>query len=387
LARTIYDEVVLYKQKAEEALAKRNYELAYRYLYMALERLRWLERRSPEPLKKIWREAIDQIQGALMNIRVGTPPQLTPIPGAPIEMQPVPPSPQKPIKIPQECKKDFLTTERPNVSFKDLAGMDELKQVFIENIEWPLKYPEKFRKLGLPPIKGLLLHGPPGCGKTFLVKVAAGEFNIPLITASPAVILSKYLGEAEKKIRELFECAYRMSPCIVFIDEVDKLLPAESHGTDAIKRVEAQILQELDGVRAKSGYIFIMATNEPWNLNPALIRMGRVSQYVYVPPPNAEVRRKLFELYLRDAPLHSSVSIDELVRLTEPNKQGYYASSGIKEICLEAKRELNRLWIKYNREDIPLTQEMLIKAIKKVPRTIPHSMVKKYVEWQKNFGS
>jgi len=395
---TLYDEALLYKKKGEIALNRGDLESARIYFLKALEKLKILYHRSDPSLKNIWLDPINKLEKIIREIaKIASrqkrviPTSLPSVISKP-EVQsmrmPEPSAVEAPrvYEIPEICNQDFIVAEKPNLSFNDLAGFEKVKQELTENIEWPLKYPDKLNKLGVTPIKGILLFGPPGCGKTYIVKCAAGQFNITLMRADPASILSKYVGEAEKTVRIMFECASKLAPSIVFIDEVDKFLPAEVHGTDAIKRVEAQFLQEMDGISSNSGFITVMATNEPWNLTPALIRPGRVDKIIYVPPPDAEARKRLFELYLKGVELEKNVKIKELVKLTEPNEKGYYSSSGIKTICDEAKRNLFREWIRKGVE-VPMPKKFLIDAIKNVPRSITHQMIKKYENWAKQHAS
>ena len=289
-------------------------------------------------------------------------------------------------KLPDVCKSGAFSIEIPEITFEDVAGFEELKRELKEAIEWQIKYPELIRELKIKPLKGILLYGPPGTGKTYIVKAAAGEFKIPVILADPATIMSKYVGESEKIVRNIFECARSIAPTIVFVDEVDKLLPLQTSGSDAPKRVEAQFLIEMDGFRSEEGFIVVFATNEPWNISPALIRPGRVDRIIYVPPPDRKARIELFKIYLRGIPGSESLDYEKLADLTEPNDEGYYSASGIAQICNEAKRILLRKWTETG-EKVPITMEDVIKAIKKIPRSISHKMLKEYESWGLQFSS
>jgi len=374
----LYEKALLLKKKAEICISKGNWNEAEKYLTEAINTLKLLEAKSHPEIRKIWTKAIEQLQTALEIIKTRT---TTPVPSLPGKETIT----SRKLKVPAECLKDFLVAEMPTVTFQDLAGLEEVKKELRETIEWQIKYPEKLKKLGIEPLKGILLYGPPGCGKTFLVKCASGEFKIPLLSADPAAITSKYFGESEKIVKQIFHCASKMAPAIVFVDEVDKVLPKITQSSDAPKRIEAQFLQEIDGVKSGSGFITVFATNEPWNLNPALIRPGRVERLVYVPPPDDTSRRRLFEIYLSGVDLASDVNIDELVKLTAPNSQGYYSSSGIKAICNEAKKELMRIWTQKGVE-IPLNRNMLLNALRKVPRSITLTMIQQYEKWAREMG-
>jgi transitional endoplasmic reticulum ATPase len=280
----------------------------------------------------------------------------------------------------EECKSDVFTAEIPDVTFDDVADMEDVKKELKESIEWQIKFPNMLKQLDLKPLKGILMYGPPGTGKTFLVKAAAGEFKLPLVIADPATLMSKYVGESEKLVKKIFDCARAMAPSIIFVDEVDKVMPLKTTSSDAPKRIEAQFLQEMDGVKSKEGTIVVFATNEPWNISPALIRPGRIDRIIYVGPPTRETRKQLFELYLKNVPLSDDVNIETLLDMTEPNKTGYYSASGIAQICNEVKKVVMRKFTQTG-EMQPATLDDFIEAVKKVPRSIGHKMIKQYESW------
>ncbi|KQC09951.1 MAG: AAA family ATPase, partial [Methanolinea sp. SDB] len=211
-----------------------------------------------------------------------------------------------------------VLVEIPSVRWKDVGGLDEVKSELQEAVEWPLKYPDVFEKLKTSPPKGILLFGPPGTGKTLLAKAVANESKVNFISVKGPELLSKWVGESEKGVREIFRKARQASPSIIFFDEVDALVPkrgtymGSSHVTES---VVSQILTELDGLEELKDVTVIGATNRPDMLDPALMRPGRMERHIYVPPPDAEGRRKIFEVYLEDGEniLAADVSIDDLV--------------------------------------------------------------------------
>jgi len=391
--------VLTLKEMAKRALKRGDMEKARKYLEMALKNLEVLEVRAPDNLmKKIWSSAKQEIMDMLNNLedyaeRFRTTRETgfraPPITYSPsinqrsrketVKMTKTVTKTKGKLKIPPECRGDILLAEIPEINFSDVAGFEDVKKELKESIEWQLKYPDLLEKLKLKPLKGILMYGPPGTGKTYLVKAAAGEFNIPIIIADPASIMSKYVGESEKIVKTIFECARRLAPCLVFVDEIDKVLPLHTSGSDAPKRVEAQFLQEMDGVRSGEGFIVIFATNEPWNISPALIRPGRIDRIIYIGPPDKEVRKELFKIHLREVPLEEDVDFDKLAELTEPNEEGYYSASGIAQICNEAKKILLRRWT--SGDTSPLKMQELIEAIETVPRSISHKMLKQYEKW------
>ncbi len=391
----LYDEALKFKKLAENAMRKGDIEAAKRYLQMAISRLETLEEMSEDPtLRKIWEQGrrnlmmlLEGLESGAIRIPKRTAEAKAPrrVAGAPrVKMIEHVPRRTAIKEIPEECQADFLYTSIPEITFNDVAGLDDVKRELREGIEWQIKYPEILRQLGLRPIKGILLYGPPGTGKTYVVKAAAGEFGVPLIIVDPATLMSKWLGESEKMVAKIFSCARRLSPSIVFIDEVDKVFPRQVSGSEAPKRIEAQLLQELDGIRSGEGFIVIFATNEPWNLNPALIRAKRVDKVIYVPPPDDEMRKKLFELYLRGVNLADDVNLDELVRRTRPNSEGFYSAAAIALICNEAKKNVLRYYQKTGQLR-PIRMEDLLEAIERTRRDIPINLVEKYDEWKKQY--
>ncbi|MCR8432659.1 MAG: ATP-binding protein [Crenarchaeota archaeon] len=392
-----YDEALKYKKLAEEAIKKGDLEAAKRYLQIAISRLEELEKVSEDiTLKKIWEQGKKNLMMLLEGIESGTIKAPKKPVVAPEKPQELPKAPKAEVaktsyretwvavEIPEECRAEFLYTSIPDIAFKDVAGLDIVKQELREAIEWQIKYSDILEQLGLRPLKGVLLYGPPGTGKTYIVKAAAGEFKVPLIIVDPATLMSKWLGESEKMVAKIFDCARRITPAIVFIDEVDKVFPKTVSSSDAPKRIEAQLLQELDGIKSGEGFIVVFATNEPWNINPALIRAKRVDKVIYIPPPDDELRRKLFNLYLSGVKLAEDVNIDEIVKRTEPNAEGYYSAAAIALICNEAKKNVMRDYQKTG-EIRPINMKDLLEAIEKIRRDIPQDLVEKYEKWRKQY--
>nr|MDO8045573.1 ATP-binding protein [Candidatus Baldrarchaeota archaeon] len=401
---SLYNEALTLKSLAEKALEKGDTKRASQYLQRAIKNLEMLELQTTDPvMQAIWRKAKKTLQEMLNNIDECAKEYMERAAKFPVivrktftlreSIKPssrisarIPRSREKVavdtgrIKLPQECLSDIAYVDIPDTTFSDVAGLEDVKNELRESIEWQLKYPDLLKELNLKPLKGILLYGPPGTGKTYLVKAAAGEFKIPIIVADPASIMSKYVGESEKVVRKIFECARRLAPCIVFVDEIDKVLPLHTSGSDAPKRIEAQFLQEMDGIKSEEGSIVVFATNEPWNVSPALIRPGRIDRIIYVGPPDKEVRKNLFMIYLRNVPLTDDVTFDKLADLTKPNEEGYYSSSGIAQICNEAKKILMRR-LTQKKDMTPLSLEDFKEAINRVPRSISHKMIKQYENW------
>ncbi|MBP7120456.1 MAG: CDC48 family AAA ATPase [Methanolinea sp.] len=239
-----------------------------------------------------------------------------------------------------------VLVEVPDVTWEDVGGLEDVKEELREAVEWPLRYPHVFAKLATKPPKGILLFGPPGTGKTMLAKAVANESECNFISVKGPELLSKWVGESEKGVREIFRKARQASPAIIFFDEVDALVPkrgsymGSSHVTES---VVSQILTELDGLEELKDVTVIGATNRPDMLDPALMRPGRMERHIYVPPPDAESRKKIFEVYLKDANaiLTGDVKIDDLVATTDG-----YVGADIEALVREAKLGAMREFIK-----------------------------------------
>ena len=224
--------------------------------------------------------------------------------------------------------------EVPNVHWTDIGGLQEVKQELIEVVEWPLKKPGAFKRIGITPPKGVLIFGPPGCGKTLLARAVATESEANFISVKGPELLSKWVGESEKAVREVFRKARTAAPAIIFFDEIDAIAPirgrssGDSHVTE---RVISQLLTEMDGLESMKDIVVIAATNRPDLIDRALIRTGRFDRFVYVGAPDAESRKEIFDIYLKEMPLSDDVSIDMLVQMTE-----FYVGGDIEALCREA---------------------------------------------------
>jgi transitional endoplasmic reticulum ATPase len=230
-----------------------------------------------------------------------------------------------------------VLVEIPDVKWTDVGGLEDVKQDLREAVEWPLKYGEIYSALQTRPPKGILLFGPPGTGKTLLAKAVANESECNFISVKGPELLSKWVGESEKGVREIFRKARQASPSIIFFDEVDALVPrrgmymGSSHVTES---VVSQILTELDGLEELKNVVVLGATNRPDMIDPALLRPGRLDRVIYVPPPDIESRKKIFEVYLGGAKaiLSPEISIDDLVNRTKG-----YVGADIEALVREAK--------------------------------------------------
>ncbi|MEU1754608.1 AAA family ATPase [Micromonospora matsumotoense] len=206
------------------------------------------------------------------------------------------------------------TLELATVTLDDVGGLGEVKQTLTESVLWPLTYPDTFARLGVQPPRGVLLYGPPGCGKTYLVTALAGTGRANVLSVKGAELLSKWVGESERAVRELFRRAREAAPTLVFLDEMDALAPVRGQATDGgtTDRVVAALLTELDGVEALRNVVVIGATNRPDLVDPALLRPGRLERLVYVPPPDGPARAEILRAASRAVPLAEDVDLAAL---------------------------------------------------------------------------
>ncbi|MDW8050469.1 MAG: CDC48 family AAA ATPase [Nitrososphaerota archaeon] len=224
-----------------------------------------------------------------------------------------------------------VLVEVPNVKWSDIGGLEEAKQALKEAVEWPLKYPEVFERANVKPPRGILLYGPPGTGKTLLAKAVANESEANFISVKGPEIFSKWVGESEKAIREIFRKARQASPCVVFLDELDSIAPRRESGigdSRVTERVVSQLLTEMDGLEELRGVVVIAATNRPDIVDPALLRPGRFDRLIYIPTPDAKAREEIFKIHLRGKPLSEDVNVSKLVNVTEG-----YTGADIAALC------------------------------------------------------
>ncbi len=233
-----------------------------------------------------------------------------------------------------------VLVETPNVGWSDVGGLDLIKQELKEAVEWPLKYPDSFKRMGIRPPRGILLYGPPGTGKTLLAKAIAKESEANFIQIKGPSLLSMWVGESEKGVRKIFERARQVSPCIVFFDEIDSLAGKRGieQGTKVTERVLNQLLAEMDGIEDLSNVIVIGATNRPDMLDSALLRPGRFDRILLVTSPNKEGREQIFKIHTKDMPLARDVIIEKIIERTE-GFVGADMESFVREAAMLALRE------------------------------------------------
>jgi transitional endoplasmic reticulum ATPase len=224
-------------------------------------------------------------------------------------------------------------TEVPDVGWADVGGLDKVKQLLMEAVEWPLHYGPLFRHAGVRPSKGILLHGPPGTGKTLLAKALARESEANFIAVKGPQLLSMWVGESERGVREVFRKARQSAPCIIFLDEVDALAPRRGGGGDSqvTERVVSQLLTELDGIEELKEVVVLAATNRLDRVDPALLRPGRFDFLVELPAPDQEARLSILRVHTRRMPLADDVNLAALAAETEG-----FVGAEIEELCRRA---------------------------------------------------
>jgi len=265
--------------------------------------------------------------------------------------------------------------EVPTVHWDDIGGLEEAKQDLKEAVEWPLKRPEMFTRLGIKPPKGILLYGPPGCGKTLLARAVATESEANFITIKGPEVFSKWVGESEKAIREVFRKGRMAAPAVVFFDEMDSLVPRRGLGfadSGVTERVISQLLTEMDGIVTLEDIVVIAATNRPDIVDPAVLRPGRFDRLIYVPAPDEKSRVEIFKIYIKNMPLAKDVDLANLVAVTQN-----YSGADIEAFCREAAMHALRRDLKTKE----VTMEDFQEAMKRIGPTITPDMEK----WYKSF--
>jgi transitional endoplasmic reticulum ATPase len=306
-----------------------------------------------------------------------------------LEEERIPPSVLEKMEVRME---DFLNAYReitptamrevyievPTVRWEDIGGLEDIKEDLREAVEWPLKNPDVFTRIGIRPPKGIMLYGPPGCGKTLLARAVSTESEANFITIKGPEVFSKWVGESEKAIREVFRKARMASPAVIFFDEFDSLVPGRGMGyadSGVTERVISQLLTEMDGLVSLEDVVIIAATNRPDIVDPAILRPGRFDKLIYVPEPDNESRLAIFKIYVKNMPLAKDVDLKQLVTLT--NK---YSGADIEALCREAGLNALRKSIKAKE----VNAGDFRKAIEKIGPSIMPNMEAWYRNFMKN---
>lgn len=275
---------------------------------------------------------------------------------------------------PSEEGDEWLVGEKPNITFDDIAGMEDAKRVIDEMVIYPMKSPEKARALGLNPGGGVLLFGPPGTGKTMLGKAIAGALDAPFYYASGADLRSKWYGESEQRLSQLMNAAKSQSVAVVFLDEIESLLPKRTESSHAAdNRVVTQFLSDLGGFKDSDNLLLVLgATNKPWAIDEAVFRTGRFDEKVYIGPPDKAARLKILKLNLKNASVANDVKLDELAE-----KLDGCSGSDCAAIVSAAKRSALGVAIRNDADPI-ITMEDFEDACRRIPSSITEEILAPY---------
>jgi len=264
-----------------------------------------------------------------------------------------------------------VLVETPNVKWNDVGGLDNIKQELIEAVEWPIKFPESFTRMGIRPPRGILLYGPPGIGKTLLAKAVANESEANFIQVKGPELLSMWVGKSEEGVRKTFERARQVAPCIIFFDELDALASRRGIelGTRVTEQVLNQLLAEMDGLEELNNVVIIGATNRPDMLDPAILRPGRFDRLLLVSPPGKEGRLEIFKIHTKNMPLDKDVNIEKMADLSEG-----YVGADIESLC----REAAMLALRKDKSAKEVSKKHFEEAMKKVKASVSKEAIEKY---------
>jgi transitional endoplasmic reticulum ATPase len=282
--------------------------------------------------------------------------------------------------------KDWMVVEKPKLKFDDVAGLEDVKADIKLKMLYPFQHPELAKKFGIKAGGGVLFYGPPGTGKTMLAKATAGELEAAFFVVSPADIMSKWVGEAEQNIKSLFDAAKNEKRSIIFIDEIEALIPARrDDGSSVMQRVVPQILQSVQGfVENKDSSVLLMgATNVPWQLDPAMLRPGRFDEKILIPLPDEPARTKILEINLGKRPLADDVEFAELAK-----RLAGYSGADIKYLCdrsavipfMQAVKDAGG---EPDESTAVITRAILEEVIAEIKPSVTQEMIERFDKWTK----
>ena len=265
-----------------------------------------------------------------------------------------------------------VMVEVPDVSWEDIGGLEEIKEELREAVEWPLKYPKLFEKAGIRPLNGILLFGPPGCGKTLLAKAISTETQSNFIAIKGPEIFSKWVGESEKAVREIFRKARQAAPSIIYFDEIDAISSGRGayETTHTFASIVNQILVEMDGIENRKGIVIIASTNRPDIVDPAFLRPGRFDRLIFVEAPDYNARLKILKVHSKYMPLSEDISLENIAQKTEG-----YSGADLENVCREAGMQAIR-------EKMTTLDRIEYKhfefALSKIKSTLPREIIDRY---------
>ena len=274
--------------------------------------------------------------------------------------------------------REFLV-EVPNVTWDSIGGLPEVKQQLKEAVEWPLEDPEGFERMGIKPPRGILLYGPPGTGKTLLAKAVANESGANFLSVKGPEILSKWVGESEKAVREIFKKAKQSSPSIVFLDEIDAIAPRRGayEGSHVTESIVNQLLTSIDGMEGMEGVVVIAATNRPDIIDPGLLRAGRFDRLIKVSAPDEEARLSILKVHTEKMPLGKDVDLRDLARLTKG-----YVGADLESLC----REAAIVALREDRKARQVNKNHFEEALRSVRSSVTEEVIKYYDRLAEQLG-
>jgi transitional endoplasmic reticulum ATPase len=281
----------------------------------------------------------------------------------------------------EKSASQWIVKEKPSLRFADVAGLEDVKQDIRLKMIYPFEHPDLAEKFGIRAGGGILLYGPPGTGKTMLAKATAGEIEATFFRISPADVLSKWVGEAEQNIKKLFDAAASETRSIIFIDEIEALVPARrDEGSSVMQRVVPQILQGVEGFDKKAGRPILLmgATNVPWQLDPAMLRPGRFDEKVYIPLPDLPARRAMLNQYLSKRPVATDVNLDRLASRLEG-----FSGADVKYVCDRAA-VIPFLQSVASGQEGQITNLVLDDVLHDTSPSVTPEMLKRFEQWRRN---
>jgi transitional endoplasmic reticulum ATPase len=278
----------------------------------------------------------------------------------------------KALKVIKPSATREFAIDIPDVSWEDIGGLEEVKQELIEAVEWPITHRKIFKKAGIRPISGILLFGPPGCGKTLLAQAIANETQSNLLTVKGPELINVYVGESERKVRELFKKARELSPTIIYFDEIEAISASRGQykGSHTFDTLITQLLTEMDGIESSRGIVIVASTNRPDLVDPAFLRPGRIDRSVYVPAPDYEGRRKILKVHTKKMPLDDNISIKKIALVTDG-----FSGADLENLCREAGMQA----IREDKEKFKKVKNKHFEfALTKIGSTLPKETIEKY---------
>ncbi len=351
----------LYMKKAKQAKENGNLSIAKRNFLLASQTMMEMAKQSEGKLKEIRMDRARRLVKLTENID------------------------KKPEKIEKKSSgesneeddevKKWQTAQIPNITFADVAGLDDVKKSITIRMINPVKYPEKYKMYGKKSGGGVLLYGPPGTGKTMIAKAIANEVGAKFYAVKGSDIVSKWVGESEKNINSLFEEANKQDRAIIFIDEMDNLLGTRGVDTHNDKRVN-EFLQQIDGFAGRNQNLLLLgATNRPWDIDSAATRSGRFSEKIYLPLPDAPARKFMIEKNMKNVPVSKDFDIDKIVEQTED-----YSGADIEELCDRAKDEPLLKAIATD-SVVDVTNEDFDRVLEKMPPSVTPKEIERFEKY------